>query len=289
MRRNPLATFAVAVGLCAVIAGAYAATTVGSLEPTTGTWRAYRGTGYATLVCSNSSEAALLACVAADAESRKTSTRYQLRYPNRYVSVTYSAPPPVTANRAPTISGTPAGTGQVGVVYRFKPTAADADGDALTFTILHRPRWATFNTATGELVGTPTADDVAFHSDIAITVSDGRASVALPDFAIAVKAATTPTTPADPPPLTGTGSATLSWTPPTQYTDGSSVGGLAGYRIAYGTSATELTGAIQIADPSVTRYDISKLLPGKYFFTVRAYTSDGTESAQSAVVSKVIL
>ena len=87
----------VAAGLCALIAGAYAATTVGNLEPTTGTWRAYRGSDFTTLVCSNSSEAAMLACVAADSERRAVSTRYQLRYPNRYVRVSYSASPPPTS------------------------------------------------------------------------------------------------------------------------------------------------------------------------------------------------
>lgn len=96
--RSPIKLTAavVAVGLCALVAGA--ATTIGSLEPTTGTWRAYRGTDFTTLVCSASSEAAVLACAAADAERRATTTRYQIRYPNRYVSITYSAPPPPTAS-----------------------------------------------------------------------------------------------------------------------------------------------------------------------------------------------
>lgn len=71
---------------------AHSATSVGALEPTTGTWRAYRGASFATLVCSNSSEAALLACIAADSERRVVTTRYQLRYPNRYVTVTYTRP-----------------------------------------------------------------------------------------------------------------------------------------------------------------------------------------------------
>lgn len=82
----------VAAGLCAMVAGAIAATTSGSLEPTNGTWRAYRGTDFTTLACSNSSETAMLACIAADSERRAASTRYQLRYPNRYVTVRYSAP-----------------------------------------------------------------------------------------------------------------------------------------------------------------------------------------------------
>jgi hypothetical protein len=104
----------VAVGLCAVILGAYAASSVGVLEPTTGTWRAYRGSSFSTLVCSNSSEAAMLACIAADAERRATSTRYQLRYPNRYVSVTYTTPTcpalPASETRAATCPSGTTGT-----------------------------------------------------------------------------------------------------------------------------------------------------------------------------------
>lgn len=93
--RCDLTAWVVTAGLCLIVVGvSQAATTVGSLEPTTGTWRAYRGSSFTTLVCSNSSEAAMLACIAADAERRATSTRYQLRYPNRYATVTYTAPTP---------------------------------------------------------------------------------------------------------------------------------------------------------------------------------------------------
>lgn len=85
-----------------------------------------------------------------------------------------------------------------------------------------------------------------------------------------------------------TGSATLSWTPPTRNTDGSELTNLAGYRVSYGTSATALTSTIQIANPGVSSYTVSNLAPGTYYFAVRAYTSSGTESNNSNVGSKVI-
>lgn len=274
----------VAGALCVLIVGVtMAATTTGSLEPTSGTWRAYRGSGFTTAVCSGNSEAAVLQCIAADAERRSATTRYQIRYPNRYVTVTYSAPPPPTANRAPTISGTPPSTGQVGQVYSFKPVASDPDGDKLSFSVVNLPRWATLNASTGELAGTPTANDVAFHASIAVTASDGKASATLKEFSIAVKAATTepPTPPA------GTGTATLSWTPPTQNEDGSALTDLAGYRIVYGNSPTALAQTTQVA-PGVTKYELG-LAPGTWYFGVKAFNTSGKESPVSNVGSKVIL
>lgn len=85
------------------------------------------------------------------------------------------------------------------------------------------------------------------------------------------------------------GAAQLSWTPPTQNTDGSSLTNLAGYRIVYGASPTELTQVVQIANAGVTRHEITGLAAGTYHFAVKAYTSQGTESAHSNVTQKVIL
>lgn len=85
------------------------------------------------------------------------------------------------------------------------------------------------------------------------------------------------------------GSATLSWTPPTQNLDGTALTNLAGYRISYGASAAALIQTVQVAVPGATAYTISALAPGTYYFTVRAYTSNGTESSQSNVASRVIL
>jgi len=84
------------------------------------------------------------------------------------------------------------------------------------------------------------------------------------------------------------GTASLSWTPPTRNTDGTSLTNLAGYRVSYGTSAEALTQTIQIANPGVTRYTVTGLAPGAYHFAVRAYTTGGTESANSNIGSKIV-
>ncbi len=59
-----------------------------------------------------------------------------------------------------------------GAAYSFTPTAEDADGDPLTFAITNWPSWASFDTTTGALTGTPANDDVGNYEDIVITVTD---------------------------------------------------------------------------------------------------------------------
>lgn len=180
-----------------------------------------------------------------------------------------------SSNTAPTISGTPPTSASVGTLYTFRPSASDANGDPLTFSIANRPAWATFNTSTGQLSGTPTASHAGTYSNVTISVSDGRASASLAPFSITVREPSR-------------GSATLSWTAPTRNTDGSALTNLAGFRIYYGTSATQLHQTIQISNPSVSRYVIEDLAPSTYYFAVRAYTSNGLESANSATVSKSV-
>ncbi len=59
----------------------------------------------------------------------------------------------------------------------------------LTFTIANRPTWATFNTNTGRLQGTPAPSNVLTYGNIVISVSDGKASAPLPAFSITVASA----------------------------------------------------------------------------------------------------
>ncbi|HEU4652720.1 MAG TPA: putative Ig domain-containing protein, partial [Steroidobacteraceae bacterium] len=178
-------------------------------------------------------------------------------------------------NSAPVISGTPLKSIDSGTSYSFKPSASDADGDALTFSIANRPAWAAFNTSTGQLSGTPSSSNAGSFANIIISVSDGKANAALPAFSINVIG--------DQP-----GTASLTWTAPIQNVDGSTLTDLAGYRISYGTSSTALSQTIQVANPSLTSYLIEALPAGTYYFAVRAYTTHGTESANSNLASKAV-
>lgn len=280
-------------------------TTVGALEPTTGTWRAYRGSNFSTLVCSNSSEAAMLACIAADAERRATTTRYQLRYPNRYVTVTYARPtcPPAPAPQT-TSQTCPAGTTgtwnqtatttfgpppECTPTINLSPTEPPADRcvpnsppptETWTFCA-HERQLCSFTGTRRVRYGAGTT-----WVERDVTAASGGVQCAnsvFGDPAVGItKRCELRAEPA------GTGAASLTWTAPTRNTDGSSLTNLAGYRISYGTNQDELVQTVQIENPGTTAYTVDRLAPGTYFFAVRAYTSSGTESANSNVESKVI-
>ena len=164
------------------------------------------------------------------------------------IAVTAAAP----TNRPPTISGSPTTSLNSGTAYSFQPTASDPDGNALTFSIQSKPAWASFSTSTGRLSGTPAAADVGSYSNIVISVSDGSASASLPAFAISVT-------------QVANGSATITWTPPTQNTDGSSLTNLAGYRLYYGTNSASLTQTVQIANAGASSYVVENLSPATWY------------------------
>jgi hypothetical protein len=103
---------------------------------------------------------------------------------------------PAAANSAPTISGTPATSVQAGNAYLFTPTASDADGDPLTFSIANQPVWATFSSSSGRLSGSPSSAQAGTYSNIVISVSDGKSSKSLSVFAITVNATITNSPPA---------------------------------------------------------------------------------------------
>ena len=179
------------------------------------------------------------------------------------------------ANRAPTISGTPATSVTAGTAYNFQPNGADADGDALTYTHSEQAELGDVQRQHGPAVrhaGDRRCGRVLRHRDRGDRHKD---TVSLPAFSITVTAPTN-------------GSATLSWTPPTENTDGSAITNLAGFRIQYGTSAGALTQTIEVNNAGLATYVVTGLASGSWFFAVRAYNTAGAESANSSVVSKTI-
>lgn len=181
------------------------------------------------------------------------------------------------APQALKIDGTPSGTATVGVAYSFAPTTTGAEAGTVTYSISNKPSWATFNVSSGALAGTPTASDVGDFNAVTITATTGSQSATLASFRITVAA------------VNNQGSATLSWTPPTQNTDGSSVANLGGYNIYYGTSTTAMTNKIQVTNAGLTSYTVSGLNSGTHYFGISAYSSAGVESDLAIVGSKTIM
>jgi hypothetical protein len=181
----------------------------------------------------------------------------------------------VAAPSTLTISGTPSSAVNVGSLYSFTPTVTNPGGGTLTFSIQSKPAWASFSSANGQLTGTPAAASAGTYSNIIISVSDGTNNAALPGFSIAVN-------------QVSNGTATLTWTPVTQNTNGTTLTDLAGYKVFYGTSANAMNTVVTLANPSLTTYLATNLSSGTWYFGVAAYASDGTQSAMSNVGSKTI-
>ena len=181
----------------------------------------------------------------------------------------------VATNSAPQISGTPATAVNVGQNYAFTPTASDPDGNNLTFSIQNRPSWAQFDTATGTLSGVPSAGDAGNYTGISISVSDGDLSASLPNFSIMVN-------------QIALGSATLTWTPPTQNTDGSPLTDLAGYRIYYGTSPGNYSNTAAVSNPGVASFVVDGLTQGTWYFVTTSINTSGIESAYSNEATKTV-
>jgi Putative Ig domain/Fibronectin type III domain len=189
-----------------------------------------------------------------------------------------------SGNNAPTIAGSPASQASIGSTYSVTPQATDADGDTLAFSIENKPTWAQFNTATGQLSGTPAAQDST--SDIVITVSDGKASASLPAFSITVGTTSSGSSPGSSAP-SGPG-VSLSWDVPTRTDDGETLQDLSGYRIHYGTNKNVLVNSVEIQSAGSNTFTVQNLKPGTYYFAVRAVSANGAESKLSNIITRTV-
>jgi hypothetical protein len=221
----------------------------------------------------------------------------------------------------PSISGTPATVVAADVQYAFQPRAA---GDTLNFSINNKPLWASFDVTTGKLSGTPGSADTGEYPNITISATNGASTATLPAFTIqvtppgttvasnATPASSSSSTTTDTSssgtgsstPAAGSGSSTsgsgstlppatsdsvtLSWSAPSENTNGTALTSLAGYAIHYGTSPSALTQQISINSVGVLNYVVSNLSSGTWYFEVVAINSAGVQSAPSSVVSTTI-
>jgi hypothetical protein len=86
-----------------------------------------------------------------------------------------------------------------------------------------------------------------------------------------------------PPPVVNT--ANLSWTVPTNNTDGS-IASLSGFIVYYGQDMSNLTSTINIAGATTDTAEITNLTKGTWYFVVVAVGTDGMDSADSNVAMK---
>jgi hypothetical protein len=63
---------------------------------------------------------------------------------------------------------------------------------------------------------------------------------------------------------------------------------LAGYRILYGRSSSDLDHSVLITDPATTSYQFSSLSSGIWYFAVVAVSSNGLEGPPTTLATKSI-
>ena len=80
----------------------------------------------------------------------------------------------------------------------------------------------------------------------------------------------------------GPGSALVSWMPPTENTDGTTLGAdLAGYRIYYGTSSSDYSDTLEIDNPGLSSVVVEGLEDATWCFVMTAINTSGIESSYS--------
>ena len=179
------------------------------------------------------------------------------------------------AGHPPTISGTPPPAVVVEQRYSFTPSASDADGDALIFHIQNKPDWLAFDATTGRLDGVAPPGSEGIYDNITVGVSDGILHSFLPPFTVQVT-------------QFALGSVTLSWSPPSENTDGTPIADLAGFKIYYGLSGDSFPNSILIDNPGITLYVVENLVPNTYYFVATSINSGGVESSRSNVATRIV-
>jgi hypothetical protein len=178
------------------------------------------------------------------------------------------------------VFGQPAVVDQQAVVgqhWSYQPAISSPESASVTVTASNLPDWMTLNQNTGRLEGIPGDGDVRTWTNIRLTVNNGQQAPQLQALTVTVVAQGA-----------ATGTATVTWSAPTQRVDGSPIGELAGYRVLYGKSSRNYDHTVEINTAGINRYVLEGLGAGTWYFAVQAITSDGLSSAPSREVNKTI-
>ena len=186
--------------------------------------------------------------------------------------------PAISNNAPPSIELAGVADAQVGATFNYQPVARDPESDTLRFTAVNLPTWASLDPTSGRISGTPGPNDAGLYESVSITVADATHKVVTPPFSITV----------NPAPQLASGVASLQWEVPPSKVSGEPLDDLAGYRILYGRSSSDLDHSVLITDPAVTSYQISKLTSGVWYFAVVAVSSNGLEGPPTTLATKSI-
>jgi hypothetical protein len=85
------------------------------------------------------------------------------------------------------------------------------------------------------------------------------------------------------------GVATLTWTAPTEHTDGAPLTDLVGFRLYWGPAPGLHSRQLVINNPGIKTWRVGDLPPGPWYFAVSAISVSGLESAKSNEIHKLIL
>ena len=181
-------------------------------------------------------------------------------------------------NGPPIVALAPVEAAQVGTAFDYQPVTQDPESDTLRFTAVNLPPWASLDSTNGRISGTPGPTDEGVYESISITVADATHKVVTAPFSITVNPALE----------SGSGVASLQWEMPPSKVDGGPLDDLAGYRILYGRSSSDLDHSVLITDPATTSYQFSTLTPGVWYFAVVAFNFLGLEGPPTTLVSKSI-
>lgn len=198
-------------------------------------------------------------------------------------SVTAATPaavavPAPSINEPPSIVVAAIEEAKVGVTFNYQPTVQDSDSEELRFTAVNLPLWASIDSTSGHISGTPGPNDAGLYEFISITVADATHKVVTAPFSITVNPALE----------SGSGVASLHWEVPPSKVSGEPLDDLAGYRILYGRSSSDLDSSVMIPDPATTSYQFSTLTSGVWYFAVVAVSSNGLEGPPTTYATKSI-
>jgi len=181
-------------------------------------------------------------------------------------------------NGPPIVALAPVEAAQVGTAFDYQPVTQDPESDTLRFTAVNLPPWASLDSTNGRISGTPGPTDEGVYESISITVADATHKVVTAPFSITVNPALE----------SGSGVASLQWEMPPSKVDGGPLDDLAGYRILYGRSSSDLDHSVLITDPATTSYQFSTLTSGVWYFAVVAVNASGLEGPPTTLATKSI-